>query len=81
MTTEDINRLLIYTDMAIHKFNLELRKVRRNKDLIQDRYDRTPSEIIRDSGIESPDEQIESIKAEKDIAVFIRKKLERKIRS
>ena len=47
--------------------------------LIQDRYDNTPKEVIFDSCIMSPDEEIESIKEEKQAAKTLKLKIQRNI--
>ena len=78
-TLQELRQLESFANKAMHKLELELRKIRRNRRLIQQKYDDTPKEMIIDDGIMSPDEQIESIKQDKQSAKTLRLKIQRHI--
>lgn len=74
-TLGELAKLKEYSKVALHKIELDLRKVRRNKKLIQERYDRTPQNMIVENGIMSPIEMIESLKSDRKIARMIQSKV------
>ena len=78
-TLHELRQLELFANKALHKLDLDLRRIRRNKALIQERYDNTPKEVIFDSCIMSPDEQIESIKEDKHAAKTLKLKIQRNI--
>lgn len=78
-TLQELYRLESFASTSMHKFDLELRKVRRNKALIQERYDSMPKSLILEDCILSPDEMIESIKQSKQEVKAIRLKIKRNI--
>lgn len=78
-TLQELRQLESFANKAMHKLELELRKIRRNRKLIQQKYDDTPKELIIDDGIMSPDEQIESIKQDKQSAKTLKLKIQRNI--
>jgi hypothetical protein len=78
-TLQELRQLESFANKAMHKLELELRKIRRNRRLIQQKYDDTPKELIIDDGIMSPDEQIESIKQDKQSAKTLKLKIQRNI--
>lgn len=78
-TLQELYRLESFAQTSMKKLDLELRKIRRNKELIQSRYDSMPKELIIEDGIMSPDEQIESIKENKQMIKAIKLKINRNI--
>ena len=78
-TLQELYKLQSFAKTEMHKLDLELRKIRRNKDLIQSRYDSTPKELIFEDCILSPDEQIESIKLSKQEVRAIKLKISKNI--
>lgn len=78
-TLQELYRLESFAQTSMKKLDLELRKIRRNKELIQSRYDNMPKELIIEDGIMSPDEQIESIKENKQMIKAIKLKINRNI--
>lgn len=78
-TLQELYRLESFAQTSMKKLDLELRKIRRNKELIQSRYDSMPKELIIEDGIMSPDEQIESIKESKQMIKAIKLKINRNI--
>lgn len=77
---QDLVKLKNFTNVALHKINLDLRRIRRNKALIQEQYDSIPKNIIFESGITSPDEDIEDLKIARQEARLILAKIERSIK-
>ena len=78
LTHDELLDIQSSLEVAAHKEYLEIRKVRRNRDLIQKRYDEMPREIQLDYS--TPDEIIESCKCRKSYLEALTKKikLERK---
>lgn len=80
LSLQDLIQLKSFTGVALHKINLDLRRVRRNKTLIQERYNKTPKQIIIDNGTTSPDEDIEDLKIARQEARLIDSKLSKMIK-
>lgn len=78
-TIQELYKLQSFAKTEMHKLDLELRKIRRNRNLIQSRYNSTPKEVIIEDCILSPDEQIESIKLSKQEVKTIKLKIQRNI--
>lgn len=78
-TLQDLRRIESFANCAMHKLELDLRRIRRNRKLIQERYDNTPKELIIDDCILSPDEQIESIKQDKQEVKALKLKIQKNI--
>ena len=78
LTHDELLDIQSSLEIASHKEYLEIRKVRRNRELIQKRYDEMPKEIQMDHS--TPDEIIESCKYRKAYLDNLTKKikLERK---
>lgn len=80
LSTRDLVQLKSFTNVALHKINLDLRRIRRNKTLIQEQYDNTPQHIIIEDGIASPDEEIEDLKIARQEARLLDAKLSKLIK-
>lgn len=80
LSKQDLVSLKNFTNVALHKINLDLRRIRRNKTLIQEQYDNTPKSIIIESGITSPDEDIEDLKIARQEARLLDAKLAKLIK-
>ena len=80
LSKQDLVSLKNFTNVALHKINLDLRRIRRNKTLIQEQYDNIPKHIIIEDGITSPDEDIEDLKIARQEARLLDAKLSKLIK-
>lgn len=76
LTKSELSKLINYT--AVFRWDCErkIRRIRRNKDMLDKRFNEIPTKIAEEDGIASPDEEIEMLKESKAEAVIIKKKLE-----
>lgn len=82
-TFKELQTLLMACDTAYRKKDLELRRVRRNKDLIDETFNGygDNQELIDDIGAMSYDEQVKSAKRGKAEYLQIKNKIKHLIKS
>ena len=74
-TKKEIKALIRYCDVKRNDDERNMRRIRRNFDLMQARYDATPKDIIEQDGIPSPTEELEQLSQAKAEAVVLKQKL------
>lgn len=76
LTIREMRDLKRYTTVYRNDCERQIRRIRRNFDLIQANYEAMPEDMIEGSGIVHPSEEIEELKLFKAEAVLISKKLD-----
>lgn len=76
LTGYEIQQLQTMVNVFRNDCERKLRKIRRNRKLLQDNYDAFPKCYIEDNGIQSPQEEIDCLRLEKAEAVTLNKKLQ-----
>ena len=78
-TKKEIMTLARYCDVKRNEDERNMRRIRRNLSLIQERYDSMPKYIIEQDGILSPAEELDMLSKSKAEAVVLKKKLRMQI--
>ena len=74
-TDKEIRTLIRYCDVKRDNDERNMRRIRRNLTSMQERYDSIPKELIDQSGIPSPKEELEHLSQSKAEAVVLKQKL------
>ena len=75
LSKQELSKLIGYTDVFRNDCERNIRRIRRNFDLINKQFQETPEEVALDSGLTSPADDIEHLKELKAESVIIKKKL------
>ncbi len=76
LSKQEIFSLSHYTNVYRDDCERKIRRIRRNKAMLNARFESLPDVVIHNDGIESPDQEIAYLKECKAKAVIIKKKLE-----
>lgn len=74
-TKQELIKLSTYCDVKRNDDERNMRRIRRNFKLLDERFNELPEELAVDGGIESPQEQLNSLSESKAEAVILKKKL------
>lgn len=75
LSKQELSKLIRYSDDFRSQCERHIRRIRRNKEMLDQRHAMYDQAFVDENGILSPDEEIDHLKTQKAEAVIIKKKL------
>lgn len=75
LSNQEISKLIGYADTFRNDCERQIRRIRRNIVMLNERFNEIPEEVALEDGVTSPESDIEYLKELKSESVIIKKKL------